>query len=165
MELGRRHGVLTILNPAPAAPLPDELLSLVDVLTPNESELRILLGLRADDPRPSQGLARELRARGVENVVVTLGRSGALIMTDDIDTMVPAATVDVVDTTGAGDAFNAGLAVALAEGRDLVDAVCFGVACGGLACTKLGVIPSLPLRPAADAAYHDVVAAARRSFK
>ena len=165
MELGRRHGVLTILNPAPAAPLPDELLHLVDVLTPNESELRILLGLKADDPRPSQGLARELRARGVENVVVTLGRAGALITTRDIDAVVPAAKVDVVDTTGAGDAFNAGLAVALAEGRDLIDAVCFGIACGGLACTKLGVIPSLPLREAADAAYRDVAATARRSLK
>ena len=153
MELGRRHGVCTILNPAPAAPLPADMLPLVDVLTPNESELRILLGLQADDPRSSRALAGELRSRGAENVVVTLGRAGALILTDGIDTVVPAVKVDVTDTTGAGDAFNSGLAVALAEGRDLVDAVRFGVACGACACTSLGVIPGLPGRAEADVMY------------
>lgn len=151
MELGRRHGARTILNPAPARALPDGIFAHVDYLTPNESELRILLGLPADDPRSSRELASELRRRGVRNVVVTLGRSGALVLTDELDIMVPAVPVDVVDTTGAGDAFNSGFAVALAEGRDIVDAVRFGVVCGGIACTKLGVIPGLPDRAAADA--------------
>lgn len=153
MELGRKHGAKTILNPAPARALPDSVFSHVDYLTPNESELRILLGLPADDPRSSRELAGELRRRGVRNVVVTLGRTGALILTDDLDIMVPAISVDVVDTTGAGDAFNSGFAVALAEGREIVDAVRFGVICGGLACTKLGVIPGLPQRAQADALF------------
>lgn len=153
MELGRRHGAKTILNPAPARALPDAIFANVDFLTPNESELRILLGLPPDDPRSSRDLARELRQRGVRNVVVTLGRSGALILTDELDVMVPAIPVEVVDTTGAGDAFNSGFAVALAEGRDIVSAVRFGVVCGSIACTKLGVIPGLPGRAQADAVY------------
>jgi len=153
MELGREKGAHTILNPAPARAVPDDLFAAVDYLTPNESELRILLGLPADDPRSSRELAHELRRRGVKNVVVTLGRAGALILTDELDVMVPSIPVDVVDTTGAGDAFNSGFAMALAEGRDIVDAVRFGVVCGGIACTRLGVIPSLPDRAAADAMY------------
>ncbi len=153
MELGRAKGARTILNPAPARAVPDDLFAAVDYLTPNESELRILLGLPADDPRSSRELAGELRRRGVRNVVVTLGRAGALILTDELDVMVPSVPVDVVDTTGAGDAFNSGFALALAEGRDIVDAVRFGVVCGGIACTRLGVIPSLPDRAAADAMY------------
>lgn len=157
MELGRKHGARTILNPAPAKPLPDAIFASVDYLTPNESELRILLGLSPDDPRSSRELAQELRRRGVRNVVVTLGRTGALILTDDLDVTVPALTVDVVDTTGAGDAFNSGFAVALAEGRDIVEAVRFGVVCGGIACTRLGVVPSLPQRAHVDALYQEAI--------
>ena len=151
MELGRMAGARTILNPAPARALPDSIFAHIDVLTPNESELRILLGLAADDPRSSRELAGELRARGVGTVIVTLGGRGALILSDEIDLMIPSLPVDVVDTTGAGDAFNAGLAVALAEGRDLPDAVRFAVACGAHACTRLGVIPSLGRRAEIDA--------------
>jgi ribokinase len=153
MALGRKNGVRTILNPAPARPLSSDILADVDYLTPNESELRILLGRPADDPSSSRELAAGLRRQGAGAVIVTLGRAGALILSDDLDVVVPAARVDVVDTTGAGDAFNSGFAVALAEGRDLVDAVRFGVVCGGLACTKLGVVPSLPDRARADAGY------------
>lgn len=89
----------------------------------------------------------------MRNVVVTLGRTGALILTDELDVMVSAVPVKVVDTTGAGDAFNSGFAVALAEGKGIVEAVRFGVVCGGIACTKLGVIPSLPDRAQADALF------------
>jgi ribokinase len=158
MELGRKHGKKTILNPAPAAPLPDAIFPLVDYLTPNESELRILLGLRPDDPRPSRELVEMLRKRGVANVVVTLGSRGVLVVTDTIDAAIPAAKIDVVDTTGAGDAFNSGFAVALAEGRDVLDAARFGVACGALVCTKLGVIPGMPTRVAADEMYRTIPA-------
>jgi len=147
------HGAKTILNPAPARALPTSIFDSVDYLTPNESELRILLNLPANDPRSSEELAGELRRRGFRNVITTLGREGAMILTDTLNVRVPAIGVEVTDTTGAGDAFNSGFAVALAEGRDLVEAVRFGVACGGVACTKLGVIPSLPDRARADAAY------------
>jgi ribokinase len=153
LSLGRKHGARTILNPAPARALPPEIFADVDYLTPNESELRILLGLPADDPSSSRELAGALRRRGVRNVIVTLGRAGALILSDDLDVMIPSIPVEVVDTTGAGDAFNSGFAVALAEGRDLVEAVRFGVVCGSIACTRLGVIPSLPDRARADAVF------------
>ena len=165
MELGRKHGATTILNPAPARALPTSIFELVDYLTPNESELRILLDLSADDPRSSQELAEELRRRGVRNVITTLGRDGAMILTDTLNVRVPAIEVEVTDSTGAGDAFNSGFAVALAEGRDLVEAVRFGVACGGIACTRLGVIPSLPHRARADAAYEQALKTVWRNDK
>ena len=153
MELGKKHGVGTLLNPAPAAPLPDDALRHIDILTPNESELRILLGLAADDPTPTTELAQRLKSRGVQTVIVTMGSRGALILTGDDEIMVPPVPTEVVDTTGAGDAFNSGLAVALSEGRDLVEAVRFGNCAGSLACTKLGVIPSLADRATVDALY------------
>lgn len=153
MELGRRRGVRTILNPAPAAPLDDSVLRTVDYLTPNETELRILMGLAPDDPTPSEELARRLHARGVRNLVVTLGEEGALFLNDDGLTRVPGLAVDVVDTTGAGDAFNSGLAIALAEGRSLLHAVQYANCAGAIACTKLGVIPAMGERAAVDAMY------------
>lgn len=151
MELGRAAGARTILNPAPARLLPPAIFAFIDVLTPNESELRVLLGLAPDDPRPSRVLAGMLRDRGVGTVVVTLGRAGALILGDGMDIMIPSLPVPVIDTTGAGDAFNAGLAVALAEGQDLPAAVRFAVACGAHACTRLGVVPSLGRRAEVEA--------------
>ena len=101
------------------------------------------MDLPADDPRSSRELAEELRRRGARSVITTLGRDGAVILTDTLDIRISAIEVDVTDTTGAGDAFNSGFAVALAEGRDLIEAVRFGVVCGGMACTKLGVIPEV----------------------
>ena len=146
MELGRAAGARTILNPAPAIALPEGILDHVDYLTPNESELRLLLGLRPDDPAGTRDLAVELRRRGVGTVVVTMGEKGALILDDQHDLVVPAPKVDVVDTTGAGDSFNAAFAVALGEGRPLAEAVRWGVAAGAHACMKLGVIPAMPRR-------------------
>lgn len=153
MELGKQNGVRTLLNPAPAAPLDDAAFQHIDILTPNETELRILLGLQANDPAPTPDLARQLKDRGVQTVVVTMGSNGALVLTDDGMQTVPSVAVDVVDTTGAGDAFNSGLAVALAEGHDLITAVKMGNCAGALACTKLGVIPSLTDRATLDALY------------
>jgi ribokinase len=153
MELGKKHGVLTILNPAPATRLGDEVLRNVDYLTPNETELRILMGLPPDDPMPTVELATRMREHGVGNLVVTLGEKGALVMTDQGMTGVPGVQVDVVDTTGAGDAFNSGLAIALAEGKDLVEAVKFAACAGAIACTKLGVIPSFGDRAAVEKLY------------
>jgi ribokinase len=155
MELGRRHSVKTILNPAPARLLPDELLASADYVTPNESELRILLGRSPADRSSTESLAAELRRRGAMGVVVTMGAEGALVLTDSVEVRIPAAPVAVTDTTGAGDAFNAGFAVALAEGRDVVDAARFGVVCGSLACARLGVIPSLPSRERAITVFQD----------
>jgi ribokinase len=147
MALARQHGVTAILNPAPATPLDDVVLAQVDVLTPNATELRILLGLAPDDPTDNLALARRLQERGVGNLVVTLGAEGALIVEKDGTTgHVPGLPVDVVDTTGAGDAFTCTLAVSLAEGKSLQEAVRFAACAGALACTRLGVIPALPYR-------------------
>lgn len=151
MALGRKHGVRTLFNPAPAQELPSAVLGDIDILTPNETELRILLGREPDDPIPTRELARELKARGVKRVIVTMGGRGALVLHEDgAEDVVPPVEVDVVDTTGAGDAFNAGLAVALAEGKPLEQAVAFASCTGALACTRLGVIPSLARRAEAE---------------
>jgi ribokinase len=146
IRLGRAHGKLTILNPAPAMVLEDAILRDCDLVTPNESELRVLLGLPPDDPTDDLALARRLRRRGVVNLIVTLGPRGALILSDQGEQHVPGVPVDVVDTTGAGDAFNAALAVALAEKKSLPDAVRLANCAGALACTKLGSIPAMGRR-------------------
>jgi len=153
MELGRKHGVRTLLNPAPATKVGDDVLRNVDYITPNETELRIMMSLAPDDPTPTLELAQRLHTRGAKNVIVTMGEKGALVLSEGQVTEVPRLTVDVVDTTGAGDAFNSGLAVALMEGRSLIDAVRFANCAGALACTKLGVIPSLATRAMVDQLY------------
>lgn len=144
LRIARSAGVRTLLNPAPARPLSGELLALVDVLTPNESELRVLLGLAPNDPTPTETLVGRLLDRGCELVVVTLGRRGALVATRDGLEVVPARRAAVVDTTGAGDAFNAALGVSLASGLGVMESVRRAVAAGALAVTRLGVIPALP---------------------
>jgi len=143
---GRAHGAITILNPAPARPLAASVLATVDVLTPNQTEAKVLLGHHPQAEIPPAALARQLLDRGARQVVLTLGGEGALIVSASQEILVPAISVPVVDTTGAGDAFNAGLAVALGSGAELESAVRFGVVAGGLAVTKEGVIPSLPRR-------------------
>jgi ribokinase len=151
MELGRRHGAITIMNPAPAEKLDPAVFSFVDVLTPNESELRILSGLPPDDPADTIQLAQALRHQGVKNIVITRGSRGALVVDSSgrVET-IDSIPVEVVDTTGAGDAFNSALAVSLAEGKSLGDAVRFAMYAGAMACTRLGVIPSLPYRAEID---------------
>lgn len=152
MALGRRHGVRTILNPAPATHLDETVLRNVDYLTPNETELRILQGLPADDPTPILELAKQLQAQGVRNLIVTQGERGALVLSESgmFEEAGIALSREIVDTTGAGDAFNGGLAVALAEGKTLQDAVRFACCTGRLACDKLGVVPALAHREQAD---------------
>jgi ribokinase len=141
---GRAVGAVTILNPAPVRPLPPSVLRLIDVLTPNQSEAKVLTGRSPDVVVEPEKLARELIRSGVKQVVLTLGERGALIVTSSLSMHVPAVPMSAVDTTGAGDAFNAGLATALGSGASLEAAVQFAVVTGGLAVTKGGVIPSLP---------------------
>jgi len=153
LRCGRERGAITILNPAPVRPLPPSILQLVDVLTPNQSEARVLAGLGPDADVEPEKAARDLIRKGVKQVVMTLGESGALIVTANSSTRVPALRMVAVDTTGAGDAFNAGLAMALAGGASLDAAVQFAVVTGGLAVTREGVIPSLPNRDEVLQAY------------
>jgi ribokinase len=155
MELGRKHRVTSILNPAPAASLPEAIFGAIDFLTPNETELRILLGLEPDDPTSTAELGSTLKKKFGTTVVVTRGENGVLLVDDQSVQELPAVPVDVVDTTGAGDAFTAALAVALAEGKDLQTAVRFASCNGALACKKLGVIPSLAQRHETEALYRE----------
>jgi ribokinase len=146
MAHGRAKGAVTILNPAPVRPLPESILQLVDIITPNQSEARVLAGRSPNEACDAEEIARDLIRCGVKQVVMTLGEKGALIVTASASLHIPALKVPAVDTTGAGDAFNAGLAMALASGASLEHAVHFAVVTGGLAVTREGVIPSLPDR-------------------
>jgi ribokinase len=144
LELGRTHRATTVLNPAPARPIPSEFFALVDWLTPNEVEAAALVGHSVDDVASAGVAARELRTRGAANVVVTLGARGAVYLTDGDALYVPARAVHAVDATAAGDAFTAGLAVALARHVAPGAAVDYASACGALATTRAGAQPALP---------------------
>ena len=150
-EIARAHEVTVILNPAPARPLPAELLAMVDVLIPNESETALLTGLPVGDQAQTRAAATALLDLGVGTVILTLGERGAMLAQEGRTELVPAFTVTPVDTTAAGDAFVGGLVVALAEGRALSEAVRWGNATGALATTKLGAQPSLPTRQELEA--------------
>ena len=146
IELARAQGVRVILNPAPARPLDTDLLHLVDYLIPNESETTLLTGIQVTDLSSAEKAAANLRERGVSTVILTLGEQGALLANARGMIHVPGYSVEVVDTTAAGDAFVGGFAVALAEGQPLPEAVRFANAAGALAVTRLGAQPSLPTR-------------------
>jgi len=151
-ELARAHGVTVILNPAPARPLPPELLALVDVLIPNESETAALTGLPVTSADELTAAADCLRAQGVGAVILTLGARGALLAAEGVTRRFPAFPVDqVVDTTAAGDAFVGGLATAVAEKQPLDAAIAWGNAAGALAVARAGAQPSLPTRAAVEA--------------
>ncbi len=151
LELAGKHSVPTLLNPAPGQLLAPDITRHVDVMTPNENETRILLGLPPDDPGSTQELAPGLMELGVAQVVVTQGREGALIVRGDEVEAIPPVAVEAVDMTGAGDAFTAALAVALCEGSSLRRAVGRATFAGAYAATRLGVIAGLPTRAELDA--------------
>ena len=147
-QIAKSNGVTVVLNPAPAQLLPPELLKLVDVLIPNETETEILSGLPVNNTRQAEIAAAKLREQGVATVILTLGARGALLLDGRQAVTVSPFDITPVDTTAAGDAFVGGFAVALAEGRALPEAVRWGNAAGALAATKLGAQPSLPTRQA-----------------
>lgn len=153
LEIARAGGAATLLNPAPAAPLPDEMLALCDYLTPNESEAEALTGLAVRDLAGARAAGDVLLARGVRRaVLLTLGGQGALYHAADRSVHVPAILAGpVVETTGAGDAFNGGFATALAEGCDPVEAARFACAAAGLSVTRPGAAASMPRRAEIDA--------------
>lgn len=142
LALAAKHHVRTVLNPAPARPLSADMLSMVDVLTPNEHEVMLLSG---DVGGGVEQAARHLTDMGARTVVVTLGEEGALIVAaGEFARRVPGFAVQAVDTTAAGDAFSGALACALARGDDIGAAVRFANAAGALTVTRMGAQPSLP---------------------
>jgi len=143
-RIAAEAGVAVILDPAPAAPLDDALLERVTVLTPNETEAEQLTGLSVRDEASARRAAGRLLERGVGQVLITLGAQGAFWADRQQSRLVPAVPVEAVDSTAAGDAFNGGLAAALAEGRPMDQALARANLAGALAATRLGAQPSLP---------------------
>lgn len=150
LKVARQHGVPTILNPAPAGRLAPEVLALADFMTPNETELEVLSNMPG---APVEEAARALLTTDQQTIVVTVGARGAQYVQRGKSALVPGFRVNVVDTTGAGDAFNGGLAVALAEGRALEDAIAFANATAALCVTRPGTAPSMPQRAEVDALF------------
>lgn len=145
-RLARQHGATVVLNPAPAQPIPADLLQAVDVVIPNETETTLLTGLPVHTLAEAETAAQALLASGAPAVVITLGGRGVLLAQSDGAQHVPAFPITPIDTTAAGDAFVGGLAVALGEGKPLVEAIRWGNAAGALAATRLGAQTSLPYR-------------------
>ncbi len=144
-------GVPVILDPAPVRDVPTELYPLVDIITPNQLEASGLVGFPVDGQETAAKASAELRQRGVGTVIVKLGAQGVFCATAEETFFVPAFSVQAVDTVAAGDAFNGALAVALAEGRPMREAVVWGAAAGAISATKAGAQPSLPNRETFDA--------------
>lgn len=152
LEIARAAGVTTILNPAPAAALDDAMLALCDFVTPNESEAELLTGLPVTSLAEAERAADALLARGVGAVMMTLGGNGALYRDRNQSHHLPIFQAGkVVDTTGAGDAFNGGFAVALAEGKPVLEAARFGSATAGISVTRAGAAASMPARAEIEA--------------
>lgn len=151
LRLARSLGVKTILNPAPACECSGDLLQLCDYVTPNEPEASALTGMPVDTMPQIERAAAELLELGARHVVLTLGARGAFVFGPGVAEHVEAFQAGaVVDTTGAGDAFNGGFAVGLAEGMNLVEATRFGCATAGLSVTRPGTAPSMPEREEVD---------------
>jgi ribokinase len=143
-----------ILNPAPALPLPDQLLALVDILVPNQTELVLLAGV-TEPCSYDESIAAARSISGPGAVVVTLGAEGALVVAGREVEHIPAPAVEAVDTTGAGDAFCGALAEALARGEQLIAAVDRAVHAGAIATTKVGAQSALPTRAELEASMGD----------
>jgi ribokinase len=151
-KAAQKAGVRVILDPAPAQKdIPDELYSLVDIITPNEVESAGLVGFPVDGEESAIKAGKVLQQRGVKNAIVKLGAKGVVCTTPEDSFLIPTFKVHTVDTTAAGDAFNGGLAAALCEGLSLRQAVVWGAAAGALAATKLGAQTSLADRMTFDA--------------
>jgi ribokinase len=152
LALARSAGVTTILNTAPAAPLPDAIYPLCDFMTPNETEAEEMTGVKVSTVEDARRAGDVLLARGVGTAAITLGERGALIHGKGVSQIVPAFNAGpVVETTGAGDAFNGGFAVALARGLSPVDAAKFGCAVAGISVTRKGTAPAMPTLAEAEA--------------
>jgi ribokinase len=145
-QIAASAGVRVILNPAPARRLPVEFLKLITILTPNESEAEMLTGMRVNNPTSAAAAADRLLAHGVQSVVITLGGRGALVATKTWKQRVAGIRVKALDCTAAGDVFNGALAVAISEGKPLLEAARFANAAAAISVTRSGAQPSAPHR-------------------
>ena len=151
IDIANEYNVPVVLNPAPVRPIPDELYKKVTVLTPNETEAERLSGISVKDLEGAKKAAEYFRSKGVKYAVITLGPNGVYVDSEEFHGHVSAFKIkNVVDTTGAGDAFSGGLAAALAEGKGIREAAIFGNAVAGLSVTKVGTAPAMPTRHEID---------------
>lgn len=150
-QAAQQAGVKVILDPAPARTLPPELYPVVDIITPNAVEAGQLVNFSVNSLETAEKAATMLQQQGVKTAIVKLGAQGVFCASADQKFFVPAFSVQAVDTVAAGDAFNGGLAAALAQGYSLHEAVTWGAATGALATTKPGAQSSLPTRETLDA--------------
>ena len=150
VKIANHCGTNVILNPAPASHLSDELLSCVDIITPNQTEAELLTGIKIDTRAAAEEAVDILHGKGIPNVIITMGKQGSLVSTIEegrqCSTMVEGFKVDAVDTTAAGDTFNGAILVALAEGKSLNEAARFGNAAAALSVTRHGAQTSIPFR-------------------
>lgn len=154
LRLAKKYHKLTVMNPAPAHEVPLSLFDGVDFITPNETETEFFSGIKVTDEASAFAAGHKLiDSLNVGHVVITLGKKGAAVVGKDFEFVVPTTDLKPVDTTGAGDAFNGGLTVALAEGRELEDAVKFANCVGSIAVTRKGSSPAMPYREETEALY------------
>lgn len=144
--IAHKHKIVTILDPAPAQTLPDELLRSIDIITPNETETEILTGISIKNDQNAKQAADLLHAKGVHTVIITLGSRGVFVSDSRKINHISGYSVQAVDTTAAGDVFNGALAVGISEKQSLEDAVKFANAAAALSVTQLGAQPSAPTR-------------------
>ena len=142
-----------ILNPAPVQVLDDEIMALVDTVTPNETEAAVLTGVKVVDLASAHQAAQVFLNKGVRNVIITLGGNGVYCTDGTREELIERIPVNAVDTTGAGDAFNGGFATALSNGMELFDAVRYGNCTGALSVTKPGTAKAMPCKAEIDALY------------
>ncbi len=156
-QVAKQESVQVILNPAPAQALPDELLSLVDIITPNETETEYLTGVKVIDDESAQRASNILHDKGIETVLITLGSRGVWVSQNNQGTMVPAFKVTAIDTIAAGDTFNGAFITALLEGLPMMKAIKFAHAAAAIAVTRAGAQPSVPWRHEIEAflSQHD----------
>ena len=149
-DIAWQKGKKVILNPAPAHPLPADLLRHLYLITPNETEAEMITGVKITDESSAGEAARALSGMGVQHVIITLGSKGALIYSNGKAEMVPALKVEAVDTTAAGDVFNGALTVALSEGRSLKEAARFACKASAISVTRVGAQSSATYRNVVD---------------
>jgi ribokinase len=145
-EKAAGKGNRVILNPAPARHLSDDLLGYLYMITPNETEAELLTGIKVYDLLSAEQAALKLRDKGILNVVITMGASGAYILSGSVSKIIPVIPVKAIDSTAAGDVFNGALAVALSEGKEIEDAVVFACKAAAISVTRMGARASAPYR-------------------
>jgi len=142
-EKAKEKGVTVILNPAPAQKLDPKYLSMIDILTPNETETEVITGMPVTDVESAMAAGRKLVDQGLKAALITMGETGSVLVSKDQEKHFPAPEIKAVDTTGAGDAFNGGLVYALAAGKSIEDAIDFASKVGAYSVTSIGVVPGL----------------------